>query len=358
MSAPRAAVAPDVAAGLVAEASLAPSVHNVQPARWRVTPTDGGARVELLRDPARALPVADASGHDVRVSLGAALEGFALAASARGLAVDEVRWEPWAPAAAAARALVPAATARLRPARADESADPLAAHVRARRCWRGPFRQGEASRAADATAVAGLAGDGEDGGAVHVLPPADAAGVARDADDATWAFERREDYHEELWRWLRLDPGAPEYRRDGLTADALVLSPLERRAASLLLRPRVFRWLQRTGLGRPVVSEAAATRTAAGLVLLAVPGALAPERAGRFLYRAWLRAAAAGIVLAPMSALVDHAPSAARLGRRVGLGADERLLMVFRAGRLPDGVDAPPPSPRLPVGELLLGPGG
>ena len=40
---------------LVAESSLAPSVHNVQPARWRI----GEDEVTLLEDTRRRLPVAD-----------------------------------------------------------------------------------------------------------------------------------------------------------------------------------------------------------------------------------------------------------------------------------------------------------
>ena len=71
----------DLARELVSEAALAPSVHNVQPARWTTAPGDV---LVLLRAVDRALPAADPSGHDVRISLGAALEGASLAASGRG----------------------------------------------------------------------------------------------------------------------------------------------------------------------------------------------------------------------------------------------------------------------------------
>ena len=69
---------------IVAEASRAPSVHNVQPARWRFMP---GA-VLLLEDVRRRLPDADPSGHDTLVSLGAAWEGMRIALSLRGLELD------------------------------------------------------------------------------------------------------------------------------------------------------------------------------------------------------------------------------------------------------------------------------
>src|SRR5262245_20228923 len=66
---------------LVDEARRAPSVHNIQPARWALL----GPEVLALRaDPRRRLPIADPTGHDVRVSLGAAWEGMALALSRRG----------------------------------------------------------------------------------------------------------------------------------------------------------------------------------------------------------------------------------------------------------------------------------
>src|SRR3954471_6917730 len=61
--------------GLVHEAARAPSVHNVQPARWRFEP---GGDVVLFRALDRTLPVADPTGHDVQASLGAALEGMAI----------------------------------------------------------------------------------------------------------------------------------------------------------------------------------------------------------------------------------------------------------------------------------------
>ena len=57
---------------LVDEARHAPSVHNIQPARWALL----GPEVLALRsDPGRRLPIADPTGHDVRVSLGAAALG-------------------------------------------------------------------------------------------------------------------------------------------------------------------------------------------------------------------------------------------------------------------------------------------
>ncbi len=84
----------DLLRTLVAQARLAPSVHNVQPSRWRLA----GNRLLLLGDPSRAIPVADPAGRDWRLSHGAHLEGLALALAARGLRLAEIRMQAAAPA--------------------------------------------------------------------------------------------------------------------------------------------------------------------------------------------------------------------------------------------------------------------
>src|SRR5262249_39715024 len=66
---------------LVAEANLAPSVHNTQPTRWRLA--DDGS-VLIFEDTSRRLTIGDPSGRDAAVSHGAAIEGFALAAGVLG----------------------------------------------------------------------------------------------------------------------------------------------------------------------------------------------------------------------------------------------------------------------------------
>ena len=113
---------------LVAEAARAPSVHNVQPARWRF---DGGA-VALLEDRTRRLAAADPSGHDIGVSLGAAFEGMAIALSRLGLAltppVMSRHSEDGRYGTVAQSEIMP------RP-----SVDPLAEWVEQRRAWRGRF---------------------------------------------------------------------------------------------------------------------------------------------------------------------------------------------------------------------------
>src|SRR5688572_11374328 len=75
----------EIQRALVAEASLAPSVHNVQPARWRFT---GGGLI-LFEDRSRRLAAGDPTGRDSATSLGAAAEGMAIALSRHGLRLED-----------------------------------------------------------------------------------------------------------------------------------------------------------------------------------------------------------------------------------------------------------------------------
>jgi hypothetical protein len=67
---------------LIEAANRAPSVHNIQPTRFRI---DDERTITLLEDTSRRLFVGDPEGKDNQKSLGAALEGLMLALAARGL---------------------------------------------------------------------------------------------------------------------------------------------------------------------------------------------------------------------------------------------------------------------------------
>jgi len=329
-------LAPEVQRALAAEAARAPTVHNVQPARWRFGPE--GA-VTLFRAVGRELPVADPAGHDLRVSLGAAWEGMAIALSRRGMGLAE-------PAAAGAAreegGLLPVAESVIVEGTGE---DPLAAQVEARRSFRGRFDP------APADALRRLEGvGGED--ARWVTEPAAIRAAAGMYDDAAWGFVGRAEYHAELHRWMRLSPSHPDWARDGLNADCMALSGVERAAASVLLRPRVFGVLRRLGLAKPVISEAAQTRSASALLLFTPARELDDFDVGRRFYRLWLEVTALGLAMVPMSALSDSPEARERLCREHGVPGDRRLANVLRVGRVPAGGAAR--SPRLPTDELLV----
>ena len=174
---------------IVREASRAPSVHNIQPARFR-HPAPGV--IELHVDASRSLPVADPSGRDVRTSLGAACEGVRLALAERGFAIARI-----APAHGSDPSL--AGTIAFREGGAS---DPLGRFVARRSTWRGPFEPVPAAvldrlEARITSPESFLIRDPEAKGVVAEMMGPKGAGVT--LDDAYWR---------ETWRWLRLSPEA------------------------------------------------------------------------------------------------------------------------------------------------------
>ena len=318
---------------LVREASRAPSVHNVQPARWRFEP---GGDVVLFRALDRALPVADPTGHDVQASLGAAFEGMAIALSRLELRLGAAVPEH----VAQAEGCEPVVRARISTRGAP---DPLAEYVEQRRSYRGTFsRRG----ARELDAARSLAAPD-----VHVIDDAlDIRLSSRSHDAATWRFESRPDHHAELWSWLRLSHRDPNWHRDGLNADCLALSAAERMAAMLLLRPPVFRALGALRVARHLISEASPVRSAIALLLFMPLRTDSAFDVGRRFYRLWLEITAAGLHAAPMSASADDPVTRAQYDALVP--PDRRLANVLRVGHAPS--DRVAESHRLPVGELLV----
>lgn len=317
------------------EVARAPSVHNVQPARWRFE-ADGG--VSLFRALDRALPVADPGRRDVAMSLGAAFEGMAIALSRMGLRLGA----PVAEHDASADGCAPEVRARITHG---GELDPLAPYVGQRRSHRGRFAPARPGDRATLTALAA-----ED---AHVVITTDEIrAIAPLHDAATWTFESRAAYHAELWSWLRLSRSDPRYGRDGLNAECLALSPLERNAARLLLRPASFALLSRLGVARKLITESPQVRSASAVVLFTPRATDAPFEVGRRFYRLWLTITAAGMCAVPMSASADDPGVRGILAACHGVPADRRLTNVLRVGRAPARGVAE--SPRLPVGELLV----
>lgn len=310
---------------ILAEARFSPSVHNVQPTRWRLQP-DG--EVLVLDAPDRRLAVGDPTGRDALASHGAAVEGFAIAASVRGFTV---RLSP-AEDAVTKLMLSPGA-----------SPDPLASFLQTRRTYRGPFREGEG--AAELATLAATCGD------LLLVDDADGiAAVARLNDVASLRTFRRRPFRLELLSWMRLSPRHPDWGRDGLNAEAMSLSPAEAIGAGVALRPGVFEVLDRLGLAGPITGEADVVRSAAALAVFAAAADEPPFETGRRWHRAWLEIARAGLSAAPMTVLGDDPEAAAEVARIAGVPDGARVVTVFRLG-VPAG---PLPEPaRLPVEELI-----
>lgn len=320
----------DLLRALVQAAIASPSVHNVQPARWRLD----GAGLVLLEDTSRRLPVGDPSGHDAAISLGAAAEGVAIAASAEGLVTRIERL------GGAAGSLREVARLSFAPGAAP---DPLLPLLARRASWRGPFQP---PQPADRARAAALSADDF----LVVIQAARIDAIAARCDRASYAIMRDDRFRAELRHWMRLRPSHADWARDGLNAEAMQLSPLTAVAAGAVLGP-LFRPLAAIGLAPHLLAERTGFAHAVAVGLFHRPASEDPFDTGRAFHRSWLAIDAAGFGANVLAALADHRESAAALCTEHGLGSDRRLVSAFRIGlRAGDGF-APA---RLPLDEVLL----
>ena len=315
-------IAPELWRALVAEAALAPSVHNVQPARWRL----GDDVIGLWEDRSRRLPAGDPGGRDAAMSLGAAAEGMAIALSAHGLRLDDLG--PAEPDEMGQ--YVPARSFALREG---AGPDPLLPFVATRRSHRGKFAPVEER---DRTAALGLVAED----CAMIADPDAIKQVGRLADRTGHGFFRDNAFRAELRSWMRLSRRDPRWAVDGLNAEAMAMTPIEARGAGLVLGP-LFRLLDAIGLAAPLTAEAATIRTAAAILLFHRPTDEPRFESGRAFYRFWLRVTQAGLQGAVMASLADDPETARMLGGMVGLPEGRTLVSTLRVGRAPEGSDYP-----------------
>ena len=314
---------------LAAAANRAPSVHNIQPARFRF---DDERTITLLEDSSRRLHVGDPQGKDNQKSLGAALEGLVLALSERGVAADV------SPTHDGAAKVVLTKGADI---------DALAPFAESRASYRGAFAP--AARE-DSSALARLVEACPD---LHIITaPGRIAELARFYDQMSLEVVRDSAYRTELLSWMRLSREGPDFWRDGLNAEHLALSPFEAFAAGIVLG-NAFGTLDAVGLAGPLMSESSRVKSAACLAFFHRPASEPEIGTGRRFYRVWLEIERLGMSLCPMSVLADVPRSAARLLSEAGLGPDRKLVTVFRIGRRPKGVRTIPRS-RLPATEIIV----
>lgn len=304
---------------LVAEAMLAPSVHNVQPARWRIVNDEV---LDLFEDVTTRLTVGDPRGNDAGISLGAAAEGLRLAASRRGLAVERRDTPPRSD-----DRLVPIARFVLRPT--STPADALAGQVEKRGSWRGDFA---AVGAPDRVAALGLAG----ADSAVATEPDQLADAARIFDAASYGFIRDGAFRGELRSWMRFTRRHPRWDRDGLNAAAMALGRIEAVGAAVVLGPG-FGLLDRIGVAASLLAEGKKIVGAAGLVVFHRPAAETPFDSGAAFYRLWLRIEAAGFGAAVLAALADDPAAAEQIAAMTGVPSGHRIVSAFRIGRRPAG---------------------
>ncbi|MFQ6552822.1 hypothetical protein AAD018_010830 [Aestuariibius insulae] len=315
----------------MAEASLAPTVHNTQPARWGLSP-DG--TITLHCAPGAALPVADPSNHDLILSCGTALEGMVIALAGEGHAAQ----------------VTPLGTQITEPlARITlggyAEPDPLASAVSARLTYRRPFAPADPGQFQALTTWAATDPD------IHLITTRSRiTEIAAQNDALSHRLLQNPAFRKELLSWTRLSKCHPDWSRNGLNADALGLPRWQ--AAFMGAFFKVFSPLDRLGLATGFTAEKDDTETAAAIAFLAVPKDLPALDAGRRYYRATLKLAASGFASWPMSVLVDDPDSEAAFLTEFRL-TDHRLIAALRLGPIPK---SPPERARLPITETAITP--
>lgn len=318
-------------------ARTAPSAHNAQP--WRFRQLRRG-RIEVGWAPRRTLPAADSMSRDLFLALGAAVEAARVRSAIEGRRVAFTPVES-----------DDCTVGYLEPENDPPSEDDvlLAPFLDVRQTARTPHLP----RPVPAAVLNGLSEEAERGGRrLRIVGDRRAIRhLARLARSATAAQLADPAVHAELWRWLRLDPRDPAYRRDGLTAECLELRGAALAAARLVMPPACMRGLVRLHLHHVLAFDTErVTRASAVLCLLTTPSTTRTDLldTGRVLLRLWLIAARAGLSTHPVSALLDCTdtigPTAATFGERAEIAA-----ALFRLGATPPVARAP----RLPVDELL-----
>lgn len=315
---------------LVAAASVSPSVHNVQPARWKI---DGDALI-LLEDPARRLAVGDPTGNDAALSLGAVAEGLVIAASQAGYAAEIQRCE------GEHGGLKQVARFEFTPS---TSRDPLADVFGKRASWRGPFLPVDA---ADKRAARELAGEDR----VIVTDESAIVKVAVLYDRASFRFMDNDGFRAELRGWMRLKRSHPRWARDGLNADAMKLSRIEALGAGLVLGP-LFRPLAALGLAPALLAESKSFANAVGIALFHRPAGEDPFESGRHFHRLWLEIEAAGFGANVLAAVADDPKVSATIRKEHGIPEGRRLVSAYRFGKR-DGEGFAPA--RLPLSEIVV----
>ncbi|GAB7051629.1 Acg family FMN-binding oxidoreductase [Catenuloplanes indicus] len=303
--------AEDLAAA-VAAAVRAPSQHNTQPWRFRLS---GGA-IEIRSDPARRLPIADPTGWAVRIACGAALGNARLALAGRGRPADGVIRPVPGEADLVAR-LVPGPP---RPPTRTELA--LLAAVPRRRSTRGRFSAQPVPASIRARMLDAVRSEG--GWLDLIVGTPAVTAVAEIAHSADRVLRRNDEYRAEIEAWTR---PAPSF--DGVPPEAAgpKADPTD------ILPRRDF---------RGAVPDRDATPEPEPLVaVLGSPADTATEQiaAGQALQKLLLTITDAGLAASMVSQPIEV--PAAREQLRLALGRSGPPQMVVRIGYADPGATTP-----------------
>jgi hypothetical protein len=337
----------------------APSGDNCQPWHFRWD----GNRLRIVFLPDRAESLYDIKSLASWISLGAVITNLTLAATQFG-------FQPTVELFPAGE--LPGTVALVRFKAGSAAADQLAQAIPARCVNRRPYRQ-EPLPAGVREELQALAASSPGARLSWVdTEPAKGRIAALAAQNDRILFENRA-LHDGVYGWIRWTRAEAQRRRDGMPAETLELSPLERPGMRLLGSWRWARLAAALRISRVLPARARKIYQHSGAIaLLSVRGDQPADfvRGGEILERIWLTATRHGMAFQPITGITflllrmrltggeglssDHRKLLDRIQeefkRIYPEGAAESPIMLFRLGL------APPPSgraPRLPLEQVL-----
>jgi nitroreductase len=317
---------PTTARAAIALANRAPSVHNAQPWRWRISEH----ALHLFSDPSRALPATDPGGRDLAISCGAALHHLRVALLAAGWA-STVRRLP-DPAHPEHLAVVEPSPAQPQP---DDLA--LARAVEFRHTDRRQFSTWPVPAPfLDKLARAAAA----EGAELHVVASGSArATVSRVIEEAAVEQALTPGLAQETASWT----GRARTAQDGVPAANVPA----RSEGAVPIRHFAGAEQDQSRLGR---DESDGTV----LAVLATPTDTATDqlRAGEALSAVLLTATSLGLATDPLSQPLE-VPSTREELRRVLLGGQAEPQLLLRMGWAPVSAAPVPPTGRRPVEDTI-----
>jgi hypothetical protein len=325
---------------ILSDALYAPSPHNIQPWRVRIT---GEYTAELLLDVARTLPFGDNTGCFTSVAMGAFVEAVRISAAHRGCILQWTLSHPFPDATSAIGGLQSFARLTLLPGAVSSNAyDPALLRVR-RTSRRADYLPGSVNPAS----VAALKAVACDAGQTYVQFD-DPAIIERILDRNITALLEDLDtpnYHRELVQWFRFSERQAERTRDGLSYRCMNTPPL------LFWAATHFPALLCAPLLRPLVTREYRRQIGVVPALGVIAGEFRNPRqaveAGRFLLRFWLELAKHGLYIHPFGNLVTNRRAADYVRDTTGI---PDIWLIFRIGYSPE----PPASRRRAIEEILV----
>ena len=330
---------------LLETARYAPSPHNVQP--WRIR-LSGDGSAEVFIDGTRTLPNEDHTGSFLLSAMGMFLEAIELVAAQRGIRVEaeiarDAEWFADRIADRNERGLTSFATLRMfGSVVADGRGYPIEL-FRARRTSRISLRPNPVPEAI----VQSLAQMADKWGHryTHLTDAATIDEILNRNIDAVFYDMNVAAYHDEITEWFRFTDRAARWHRDGLDWRCMNVSRSEfwlSARMSKTLRFGPTRWILKHRY-RQLLGTVPAIGVLSGDFFEAKNAVYS----GRFLLRFWLELARDGLYLHPYGNMVTNPEAATWMERKTGVA---KAWLVFKVGYC----DPPPASYRRSVEEILV----